>query len=65
VRIKMAKKLTNTDLKIEMLKSGVKQYQVANKIGITETHLSRLFHRELTDEYKEKVMAAIKELKGE
>ena len=41
---------------------GVKQWQIADEIGVGETTLCRMLRRELTPEMKEKVLAAINKL---
>ena len=52
----------NKDLQELASGKGVKQWQIADEIGVGETTLCRMLRRELTPEMKEKVLAAINKL---
>ena len=54
--------MTNKEINDIIAESGVKRYEIASHIGITEYHFCRLFRQELTEEYKILVIDAIKEL---
>jgi AraC-like DNA-binding protein len=54
--------VTNKEINDIIAESGIKKYEIASRIGITEYHICRLFRQELTEEYKILVMDAIKEL---
>ena len=45
-----------------MIKANIKQYELANYMGIAEQNFSRKLRYELTDEEKARVLKAIKEL---
>lgn len=54
--------MSNNEIKSLISLSGINQYEVASKIGITEFYLCRLFRQELSDKWKEKIVSAIKEI---
>ena len=54
--------MTNKEINDIIVESGIKKYEIANKIGITEFHFCKIFRQELTEEYKFLVIDAIKEL---
>jgi predicted XRE-type DNA-binding protein len=53
----------NLDIKNAMLKANVKQWEVAEAYGLSESNFSRLLRRELVPEKKQKVMNIINKLK--
>ena len=58
--------MANKVIRCALINSGVKQYQLADKLGIAEATLSRKLRKELPKEEKQKILAAIEELaKGE
>ena len=52
--------MANTDLRCEIVKSGLKNYQVATMLGVTETTFSRWLRTELPAEKKKEILEAIK-----
>ena len=52
--------MANTDIRYEIMKRGLKNYQVAEKLGICETTLSRWLRTELPADRKQKILEAIK-----
>lgn len=54
----------NDEIKREIRKARLMQYEIAAKIGVSEYTLCRWFRRELTPEQRGKVLAAIAELKA-
>lgn len=56
--------MNNQDIRQEITESGLKYWQVADKIGLTDGNFSRLLRFELSDEKKEKIRSAIAELKA-
>ena len=54
--------MSNNEIKTFISLSGINQYEVANKLGITEFYLCRLFRQELSEKWKEKIVSAIKEI---
>ena len=59
------KKVTGLDLKILRIRAGLKQLEVAQKVGMHPTALSLIENgwRPLTPELAERIIAAIEELK--
>ena len=52
----------NQDVKLEMLKANLKQFQLANLMGIHEGNLSKMLNRsELTKEEKQRIIKIIRE----
>lgn len=57
--------MSNLEIRYEIQRAGFRNWQVAEAMGITECHFSRLLRHELTDERKQKVREAIEILRGE
>lgn len=55
--------MNNIEIRIAILQAGLKNWQVANKLGIYEESFSRKLRYELSKEEKQRVLQAIKELK--
>ena len=54
---------TNKDLRIRMIQAGVTQKQVAECLGIRRDYLCRVLSSErITDDFRERIIAAIKQL---
>ena len=52
----------NQDVKLEMFKANLKQYELANLMKIHEGNLSKMLNRkELSKEEKERIIEIIKE----
>jgi hypothetical protein len=62
--IRKGEKMSNIDIKTEAMNAGVKLWQIADKLGITDSSLSRKLRKELSSEEKAKIRAIIAELKG-
>lgn len=56
--------MNNQDIRTEITKSGLKYWQVADGLGITDGNFSRLLRRELPEEKKQQIRAVITEMKG-
>lgn len=56
--------MNNLDIRTEAAKSGVKLWQIAERLGITDGNFSRKLRKELTAEEKATIRAIITELKG-
>lgn len=54
----------NLDIRNEAKKAGVKLWQIAERLNITDGNFSRKLRKELTDEEKTQIRAIILELKG-
>jgi predicted XRE-type DNA-binding protein len=52
----------NNDLREAIYKSGIRQWQVAEKYGLSESNFSRLMRRELSTENKELIYHIINQL---
>jgi transcriptional regulator len=61
----MARKVMNADIRMEMAKYGIKQYEIAEKLGMTTQNFSLCLRMIIPDERRKKIFAAIEELKGE
>lgn len=56
--------MKNVDIKTEAMNAGVRLWQIADKLGINDSSLSRKLRKELSSEEKAKIRAIITELKG-
>ena len=54
--------LLNSDIRAAIKEHNLRQYQVAEKIGVSEFTFVRWLRRELSDERKRIIFAAIEEL---
>lgn len=54
--------MCNLDIKGEAAMAGIKQWQIAEAMKISESYLSRKLRHELPEEEKEKIRSVIKEL---
>lgn len=57
--------MCNAEIRQEMKKCGVRQWQVAEALGMSEGLLSRKMRRELDPETKEAVLSAIDRIVSE
>ncbi len=55
--------MKNMEIRKKILESGVRQWMIADWLGITETTFSKKLRKELTDEEKGKVLKAIQTIK--
>lgn len=55
----------NKEIREAIRKARVKQWEVAQALGIAEETLIRWLRRELTEERKTAIMSAIEKIKGE
>jgi len=53
----------NIDIEVAIVSAGLRKYQIADKLGITDGNFSRKLRKELTKCEKQKIFQAIKELK--
>lgn len=53
----------NTDIRNEAKNAGVKLWQIAEMLGITDSHFSRKLRKELSAEEKAKIFDMIREIK--
>ena len=54
--------MANKEIKYALIGYDVKQYRVAEEIGISETGFSRKLRKELPQEEKDKILAVIERL---
>ena len=52
------------DIKEEIRKSRIYQYEIAAQLKISEYTLCKWFHKELTQEQQDRILAAIEKLKA-
>ena len=57
--------MVNQKIRIAILESGVKHWEVALKLGIAEASFSRKLRHELPEDEQEKILEVIAEMKGE
>ena len=57
--------MANIDIKRAAAGAGVKLWQIADKLGMVDSTLSRKLRHELPAEEKEKIMTIIRELAAE
>lgn len=55
----------NSEIRLMIIQSRLKNWEVANKIGIADTTLSVWLRTPLNDERKKRVLEAVEELKKE
>lgn len=53
--------MNNSKVRIKMLESGVKQWEVASMLGISESVLSRKLRDELSEEEQDRIVSLIEE----
>lgn len=53
----------NAEIRAAVKAAGLKLWQIADHIGIADTTMSKYLRKELSPELREKVLAAIRELK--
>lgn len=56
--------MCNLDIRLETAKAGMKLWQIADKLGITDSYFSRKLRKELPNAEKEKIRDIIAELKA-
>ena len=57
--------MANQDIKIEIKESGIKMWQIADKLGVSDMTLSRKFRYELTVEEKKTIRDIISTMQRE
>jgi len=56
--------MVNLKIRDEISKNRIKMWEIAEKMGITDSSLSRKFRRELTEREKNKIRNIITEIKA-
>lgn len=54
--------MKNVEIRSAYMQAGIKQWQLAEVLGISETHFSRKLRKELSQEEKEKILETIQRL---
>lgn len=57
--------MKNIEVRMMIQESGFKFYQVAAKLGISESYFSRLLRDDLLPDWKQRIIDAVTEMKGE
>ena len=57
--------MKNVEIRSAYMLAGIKQWQLAEAIGISETHLSRKLRKELPQEEKQTILEIIEQLSKE
>lgn len=57
--------MNNSKVRIKMFESGIKQWEVANMLGISESVFSRRLRNELSEEEQDKIVNLIEQSRGE
>ena len=60
----MGYSLKNVDVRLDIRKSGYRQYDVAKQMNISESFLSRLLRDDLTEENRDRIYNAISALRN-
>ena len=56
--------MSNSQIKMAILESHLKQYQIAAFLGVSECTFSRWFRYEMPEKRKEEILNAIAKMKG-
>lgn len=57
--------MKNVEIRSAYMQAGIKQWQLAEALGLSETHFSRKLRKELPQEEKEKILDTIQRLAKE
>lgn len=57
--------MKNVEIRAAYMAHGIKQWELAKELGLSETHFSRKLRHELPPEEKECILAAIEKLAEE
>ena len=53
----------NLDIRNAIFSNNIKKWQIAEKLGMTDSNFSRLLRKELSQEQKERILSIIEKLK--
>ena len=56
--------MSNFDIRTDAISAGVKLWQIADKLGLSDSSFSRKLRKELSSEEKARIRAIIAEIKG-
>lgn len=54
--------MNNAEIRIEAMKKGVKQWQIAKALGISETYFCKIMRKELSQDKKDEIIQIIDEI---
>ena len=54
--------MKNVEVRAAYMTHGIRQWELARELGLSETHFSRKLRHELPPEEKERILAAIEKL---
>ena len=54
--------MKNVEVRAAYMAHGIRQWELARELGLSETHFSRKLRHELPPEEKERILAAIEKL---
>ena len=57
--------MKNVEIRSAFMQAGIKQWQLAEALGISETHFSRKLRKELPEEERKKILSVIDQLTQE
>ena len=57
--------MNNEEVKKIIRQSRIMQYEIAERLGVSEYTLCKWFRRELTDEQKQRIFEAVRAIKSE
>lgn len=61
----MCEMVCNTDIREAAIRSGIKLWQIADRLGVTDSTFSRKLRKELDPESKKRIMAIVSDIAGE
>ena len=56
--------MKNKEIRLAAMKADVKLWQIAEKLGMTDSSFSRKMRRELPDDLKQRVLSIIEEIRS-
>jgi len=56
---------SNHEFRNDVAQAGVKLWEIAYKLGYTDSHFTRIMRKEFTDDMRERAYKALSELKSE
>lgn len=57
--------MKNVEIRSAYMQAGIKQWQLAEALGLSETHFSRKLRKELPQEEKERILETVDRLAQE
>lgn len=57
--------MANTEIRMKIAATGVKQWEIAEMLGMAETSFSRKLRKEVSEDEKNRILSAIDKLTAE